>query len=63
MDKYVGNVRIEPQQEQTTVATVSGGVSENGQLKVVGTQLCNEKGEVVVLRGMSSHGLQCSPSL
>ena len=26
MDKYVGNVRIEPQQEQTTVATVSGGV-------------------------------------
>ena len=61
MDKYVGNVRIEPQQEQTTVATVSGGVSENGQLKVVGTQLCNEKGEVVVLRGMSSHGLQWFP--
>ena len=28
MDKYVGNVRFEPQQEQTTVATVSGGVSE-----------------------------------
>lgn len=61
MDKYVGNVRFEPQQEQTTVATVSGGVSENGQLKVVGTQLCNEKGEVVVLRGMSSHGLQWFP--
>lgn len=35
-----------------------GGVSENGQLQVIGTQLCNEKGEAVVLRGMSSHGIQ-----
>lgn len=35
-----------------------GGVSENGHLKVVGTQLCNERGEAVVLRGMSSHGIQ-----
>ncbi len=34
-----------------------GGVSENGRLQVVGTQLCNEKGQPVVLRGMSSHGL------
>ncbi|MBS7195500.1 MAG: cellulase family glycosylhydrolase [Eubacterium sp.] len=61
MDKYVGNVSIEPQPEQTTVQAVSGGVSENGQLKVVGTQLCNEKGEAVVLKGMSSHGLQWFP--
>ena len=30
MDKYVGNVSIEPQPEQTTVQAVSGGVSENG---------------------------------
>ncbi|MDE6589786.1 MAG: glycoside hydrolase family 5 protein, partial [Oscillospiraceae bacterium] len=36
----------------------SGGVSENGWLQVVGTQLCNEAGSPVVLRGMSSHGLQ-----
>ncbi len=36
----------------------SGGVSQNGQLKVVGTRLCNEAGESVMLRGMSSHGLQ-----
>lgn len=35
-----------------------GGASENGWLKVVGTQLCNEAGEPVVLRGMSSHGIQ-----
>ncbi|MCI9403428.1 MAG: cellulase family glycosylhydrolase [Oscillospiraceae bacterium] len=37
---------------------IQGGVSENGWLQVVGTQLCNEAGEPVVLRGMSSHGLQ-----
>ncbi len=36
----------------------SGGVSENGKLQVVGTQLCGEDGQPVVLRGMSSHGLQ-----
>ena len=38
--------------------TVRGGVSENGALQVMGTQLCNERGEPVLLRGMSSHGLQ-----
>lgn len=40
------------------VEAIRGGVSENGALQVMGTQLCNEKGEAVVLRGMSSHGLQ-----
>ncbi len=35
-----------------------GGVSQNGWLQVKGTQLCSETGEPVVLRGMSSHGLQ-----
>ena len=40
------------------VRTVQGGVSQNGWLRVEGTQLCNEAGEPVVLRGMSSHGLQ-----
>jgi len=35
-----------------------GGVSENGWLQVAGTQLCNEAGKPVALRGMSSHGLQ-----
>lgn len=34
------------------------GVSQNGRLCVNGTTLCNERGEVVVLRGMSSHGIQ-----
>jgi endoglucanase len=28
-------------------------VKENGQLKVIGTQLCNEQGKPVVLRGLS----------
>lgn len=48
-------VVAEPVIPQTSV---SGGVSENGKLRVIGTQLSNERGEPVVLRGMSSHGLQ-----
>lgn len=35
-----------------------GGASQNGWLQVSGTRLCNEAGEPVVLRGMSSHGIQ-----
>ncbi len=45
----------EPYQPQTAA---SGGVSENGCLQVKGTQLVNEKGDPVVLRGMSTHGMQ-----
>ena len=41
--------------------TRGGGVSENGKLHVEGTQLMNERGEKVVLHGMSSHGLQWFP--
>lgn len=41
--------------------STGGGVSENGRLSVRGTQLVNEKGETVVLRGMSSHGIQWFP--
>ncbi len=39
----------------------SGGISANGDLHVEGTRLCNEKGEAVVLKGMSSHGIQWFP--
>ena len=42
----------------TPQVTRRGGVSENGWLQVKGTQLCNEKGEAIVLRGMSTHGMQ-----
>lgn len=60
MDKYSVNVEIIT--ETTTFSTsVKGGVSENGALQVKGTQLSNERGETVVLRGMSSHGLQWFP--
>lgn len=38
--------------------TRKGGVNENGALHVNGIQLVNERGEAVVLHGMSSHGLQ-----
>ncbi|MDP4088424.1 MAG: hypothetical protein Q8930_04020, partial [Bacillota bacterium] len=33
-------------------------VEKNGQLKVAGGKLCNEKGTAIQLKGMSSHGLQ-----
>jgi aryl-phospho-beta-D-glucosidase BglC (GH1 family) len=49
----------QPAEQQTqAVTTVQGGVSQNGWLQVKGTQLCNQAGEPVVLRGMSSHGMQ-----
>ncbi len=44
-----------------SAAPIQGGVSENGWLQVVGTTLCNQAGEPVVLRGMSSHGIQWYP--
>ena len=33
-------------------------VSKNGQLKVVGLKLCNQYGNPIQLRGMSTHGIQ-----
>lgn len=48
-------------QSQETAPVVSGGVRENGWLHVEGTQLRNERGETVVLRGMSSHGVHWFP--
>lgn len=57
MDKYSVNMEIVT--ETTTVSiSAKGGVSQNGALQVRGTQLSNERGKAVVLRGMSSHGLQ-----
>ena len=50
--------RPSPPPPPEPVTTVKGGVSENGWLQMRGTQLCNERGEPVVLRGMSSHGIQ-----
>lgn len=47
-----------PPPSQQPVAAIQGGVSQNGWLQVVGTQLCNQDGTPVVLHGMSSHGLQ-----
>lgn len=43
-----------------TVGTSAGGtpVAINGPLHVCGTQLCNQFGHPIQLRGMSTHGLQ-----
>ena len=48
----------EPSAPPPPAVTAQGGVSEHGWLQVIGTQLCDEGGTPVVLRGMSSHGLQ-----
>lgn len=51
----------QPEQPAAPVQPVQpckGGVSENGRLQVIGTQLCNKNGQPVTLRGMSSHGMQ-----
>lgn len=55
-----GQTPPEPPKEEVDrpIQTRQGGVSQNGWLRVAGTQLCNEAGEPVALRGMSSHGLQ-----
>jgi endoglucanase len=37
-------------------------VQVNGQLKVCGTKLCNESGQPVQLKGMSTHGIQWFPN-
>ena len=37
------------------------GIEKNGQLLVKGTNLVNEKGEIIRLKGMSSHGLMWYP--
>lgn len=50
--------QTENPQVPTEVTVRTGGVSENGKLQVIGTQLCNERGEPIQLRGMSTHGLQ-----
>ena len=55
-EKPVDNPTI----QQPTVAT-DKGVSKNGHLQVKGTQLCNERGEAIVLRGMSTHGIHWFP--
>lgn len=49
---------IQPEKPSGPVTVRKGGVSENGWLQVKGTQLCNEKGEAVILHGMSTHGMQ-----
>lgn len=46
--------------ETITLSPTSSGtpVAVNGQLKIVGTQLCNESGQSIQLKGLSSHGIQ-----
>jgi endoglucanase len=47
---------------RTAAAPAGSPVAVNGQLSVCGVQLCNEAGDPIQLRGMSSHGLQFFPN-
>lgn len=38
-------------------------VSANGQLQVIGTQLCNSKGQEIILRGISTAGIAWFPDI
>lgn len=42
----------------TCIATAQTPVSQNGQLQVIGLKLCNQYGNPIQLRGMSTHGIQ-----
>ncbi|WP_433300861.1 glycoside hydrolase family 5 protein [Actinoplanes sp. CA-030573] len=42
-------------------ATGSTPVEINGKLRVCGTHLCNQSGQPIQLRGVSTHGLQFAP--
>jgi endoglucanase len=46
---------------QPLVGPPGSPVDVNGQLSVCGTNLCNEAGEAIQLRGISSHGIQFFP--
>ena len=56
-----GGETTEPQPPAPAPQPIQGGVSQNGRLSVSGTSLCNEQGQPVVLRGMSSHGIHWFP--
>lgn len=46
------------QAEVTSTPSAQTPVQRNGQLKVCGTRLCNQRNEAIQLKGISSHGLQ-----
>ncbi len=50
--------RSAPVTGTTQPAQTGTPVAINGQLRVCGTRLCNQFGQPIQLRGMSSHGLQ-----
>ncbi|GAA4442222.1 cellulase family glycosylhydrolase [Phytohabitans houttuyneae] len=53
-----------PTSAPPTTPPPTGGtpVATNGQLRVCGTKLCNQRGTPVQLRGMSTHGIQWFPN-
>ena len=54
-------LRAEIERMRTRNEVKGGGVSYHGQLRLYGTQLVNQFGEPIQLRGMSSHGITWYP--
>ena len=53
------SVAAAPEGDVSTAALPPGSsAAVNGQLKVCGVKLCNQAGQQVQLRGMSTHGIQ-----
>ena len=51
----------ELQQEINDLLTKKGGIEEHGQLSIKGTQLVDQNGNPLMLRGVSSHGIAWYP--
>ena len=49
------------QKKLDELGSIKGGVQEHGQLRVKGTDLVDQNGELIVLRGIGSHGLAWYP--
>ena len=48
-------------QEIKDLITIKGGIEEHGRLSVKGTQLVDQNGNPLMLRGVSSHGIAWYP--
>lgn len=49
------------QREIEDLTTIKGGIKEHGKLSIKGTQLIDQDGKPLMLRGMSSHGIAWYP--
>jgi endoglucanase len=60
MMSFIPQLLISKVNAVETIAAIPAGtpLAMNGQLKVIGTHLCNEHNQPIQLKGLSTHGLQ-----